>query len=105
MGSCTTGCEGTPPASLGNGDCPGLSPALPDTLITELKAADAVVIGAPIYKFAVPAALKAWIDLVARAGRTFRDSASGPEGMLPGEPSGRGAAGGGPHPGARQPHA
>lgn len=56
--------------------------ALPDALITELEAADAVVIGVPIYNFAVPAALKAWIDLVARARRTFRYSASGPEGML-----------------------
>lgn len=56
--------------------------ALPDALIAELEDADAVVIGVPIYNFAVPAALKAWIDLVARARRTFRYSASGPEGML-----------------------
>ena len=43
-----------------------------DVLINELKAADAVVIGVPLYNFSVPAALKAWIDLVARAGVTFR---------------------------------
>ena len=45
--------------------------ALSDTLIAELKAADAVVISVPIYNFTVPSALKAWIDQVVRMGRTF----------------------------------
>ena len=42
-----------------------------DALIAELKAADAVVISAPIYNFAVPASLKAWIDQIVRIGHTF----------------------------------
>jgi len=56
--------------------------ALSDELIAELKAADAVVIGMPVYNFGVPSALKAWIDLVARAGVTFRYTETGPEGLL-----------------------
>lgn len=59
--------------------------ALSDEMIAELRAADAVVIAAPIYNFAVPAALKAWIDLVARARETFRYSEAGPEGLLKGK--------------------
>jgi FMN-dependent NADH-azoreductase len=42
-----------------------------EALVEELEAADHIVIGAPIYNFSVPAALKAWIDQVARARRTF----------------------------------
>lgn len=53
-----------------------------DALVEELKAADTIVIGLPVYNFGVPAALKAWIDLVARAGVTFRYTANGPEGLL-----------------------
>ncbi len=59
--------------------------ALSDTLIAELKAADVIVIGAPVYNFAIPASLKAWIDLIARAGETFRYTASGPEGLVTGK--------------------
>lgn len=59
--------------------------ALSDELVAELKAADTVVIGLPIYNFSVPARLKAWIDLVARAGVTFRYTAEGPEGLLKGK--------------------
>jgi FMN-dependent NADH-azoreductase len=53
--------------------------------VAELQAADTVLIGLPIYNFGVPAALKAWIDLVARAGVTFRYSAEGPVGLLEGK--------------------
>ncbi len=56
-----------------------------DALVDELLAADLVVIGAPVYNFSVPAALKAWIDQVARAGRTFAYSESGPRGLLTGK--------------------
>ena len=56
-----------------------------DGLIDELVAADVVVIAAPMYNFGIPSALKAWIDHVARAGRTFRYTASGPEGLLKGK--------------------
>lgn len=59
--------------------------ALSDSLIAELRAADVVVIGAPTYNFSVPAGLKSWIDLVARAGETFRYTESGPEGLLKGK--------------------
>ena len=55
-----------------------------DALVDELSAADVVVIGAPVYNFSVPAALKAWIDLVARVGRTFRYGQAGPAGLLSG---------------------
>ncbi|MCR9126337.1 MAG: NAD(P)H-dependent oxidoreductase [Rhodobacteraceae bacterium] len=56
--------------------------ALSDQLVDELIRADVIVIGAPIYNFSVPTALRAWIDLVARAGRTFRYTEAGPEGLL-----------------------
>lgn len=56
--------------------------AFSDLLVEELKAADIVIIGAPIYNFSIPASLKAWVDLVARAGLTFSYSAAGPEGLL-----------------------
>ncbi|HEX7643375.1 MAG TPA: FMN-dependent NADH-azoreductase [Burkholderiaceae bacterium] len=53
-----------------------------DAAIAELKAADIVVIGAPMWNFGIPSSLKAWIDHVARAGHTFKYGANGPEGML-----------------------
>jgi len=59
--------------------------ALSDSLVDELLAADTLVIGTPIYNFAVPAALKAWIDLIARARKTFQYTATGPEGLLTGK--------------------
>ncbi|MGY9049960.1 hypothetical protein P775_10425 [Puniceibacterium antarcticum] len=59
--------------------------ALSDTLIAELNAADTIVIGLPVYNFGVPSTFKAWIDLVARAGVTFRYTENGPEGLLTGK--------------------
>ncbi len=59
--------------------------ALSDALVAELEAADTVVIGLPIYNFSVPASLKTWIDMVARAGRTFRYTDTGPVGLLTGK--------------------
>ncbi|MFN7029158.1 MAG: FMN-dependent NADH-azoreductase [Sphingopyxis sp.] len=56
-----------------------------DELIAELEAADTIVIGVPVYNFAIPAALKAWIDQIARARRTFRYTETGPEGLLKGK--------------------
>ncbi len=55
---------------------------LSDELIAELRAADVLLIGLPIYNFGVPSALKAWIDLICRAGETFSYSESGPVGLL-----------------------
>ncbi|GGH37111.1 FMN-dependent NADH-azoreductase [Cribrihabitans marinus] len=56
-----------------------------DALLAELQASDTVVIGLPVYNFSVPAALKAWIDLVARAGISFRYTEQGPVGLLTGK--------------------
>ena len=54
-------------------------------LIAELKAADVVVIGAPMYNFSVPSTLKAWIDHVVIAGQTFRYVDGRPQGLLSGK--------------------
>ena len=59
--------------------------AVSEELVAELKAADVVLIGLPIYNFGVPAALKAWVDQVARAGITFKYSEYGPKGLLEGK--------------------
>lgn len=58
---------------------------LSDSLIAELHAADTIVIGLPVYNFGMPAALKAWIDQVARPRVTFRYTEGGPEGLLAGK--------------------
>jgi FMN-dependent NADH-azoreductase len=59
--------------------------ALADELVEEFLAADIVVIGAPMYNFSVPSQLKAWIDRVAQAGRTFRYTEAGPVGLAGGK--------------------
>jgi FMN-dependent NADH-azoreductase len=56
-----------------------------DALVDELLAADTIVIGAPMYNFSITSGLKAWIDNIARAGRTFQYGASGPEGLVKGK--------------------
>lgn len=58
---------------------------LSDTLIEEMKAADVIVIGVPVYNFGVPASLKAWVDQIARAGVTFKYTENGPQGLLEGK--------------------
>ncbi len=58
---------------------------LSDELIAEIRASDTLVIGLPVYNFMLPVALKAWIDLVARPGETFRYTSTGPEGLLSGK--------------------
>ena len=56
--------------------------AFADTaVLDEFLAADTIVIGAPMYNFGVPSQLKAWIDRIAIAGKTFRYTATGPEGL------------------------
>lgn len=59
--------------------------SLSDALVAEIAAADTLVIGVPIYNFGVPAALKAWVDHVARAGVTFQYSETGPKGLMTGK--------------------
>ena len=56
-----------------------------DALVAELKEADTIVIGLPVYNFSIPAALKAWVDLVARVGLTFKYTEQGPVGLLNGK--------------------
>lgn len=56
-----------------------------DRLIDELKRADVIVLGLPMYNFGVPSTLKAYFDHVARAGATFHYTATGPEGLLKGK--------------------
>lgn len=53
-----------------------------DEAIAELKAADVIVIGVPMYNFGISSTLKAWIDHIARAGQTFRYTEKGPEGLI-----------------------
>ncbi len=56
-----------------------------DAYLAEVQAADVVVIGLPIYNFNLPAQLKNWLDQIARAGKSFRYTAEGPEGLLTGK--------------------
>lgn len=53
-----------------------------DALIEELRAADLVVLGLPMYNFGVPSQLKSWFDHLARAGVTFRYTPDGPVGLV-----------------------
>jgi FMN-dependent NADH-azoreductase len=60
--------------------------AFADTsVLDEFLAADTVVIGAPMYNFSLPTQLKAWIDRIVIAGKTFRYTANGPEGLAGGK--------------------
>jgi FMN-dependent NADH-azoreductase len=56
--------------------------AFSDSLISEIQAADVLVIGLPMYNFTVPSMLKAWVDHIARAGVTFEYTDQGPRGLL-----------------------
>ncbi len=59
--------------------------ALDDALIAEVQAHDVIVLGVPMYNFGNSVQLKTWIDAIARAGVTFRYTASGPEGLIKGK--------------------
>jgi FMN-dependent NADH-azoreductase len=59
--------------------------AVSDSLIAELEAADEYVFGVPMHNFGIPSVLKLWIDLVARAGKTFSYAGGSPEGLLKGK--------------------
>ncbi|MEF1212012.1 FMN-dependent NADH-azoreductase [Vibrio alginolyticus] len=58
---------------------------LSDTLIEEVKAADTLVIAAPMYNFTITTQLKNWIDLIARAGVTFKYTENGVQGLIEGK--------------------
>jgi FMN-dependent NADH-azoreductase len=75
----------------------------PDTLLghqvmDEFLAAEVIVLGAPMYNFGIPSQLKAWIDRVMVAGRTFRYTAEGPQGLAGGRKVIVAATYGGQHP-------
>lgn len=72
----------TPPEHHGENHRKAL--AISDELIGELLQADLVVIGTPMYNFAIPAVLKAWVDHIVRAGKTFSYGPSGPQGLAGG---------------------
>jgi FMN-dependent NADH-azoreductase len=59
--------------------------AYADVLLNEVRAADIIVIGVPVYNFGVPSQLKSWIDQLARKGETFQYTEKGPEGLLKGK--------------------
>jgi FMN-dependent NADH-azoreductase len=59
--------------------------AVSEKLVSQFLAADVVVIGAPMYNFSIPSQLKAWIDRVAQAGRTFKYTEKGPQGLAGGK--------------------
>ncbi|WP_196159578.1 FMN-dependent NADH-azoreductase [Reinekea sp. G2M2-21] len=73
--------------------------ALSDLLIEEVKEADAIVLGLPMYNFGIPAQMKSWFDLLARAGVTFTYTEQGPKGLLADKPVYVVAARGGVHQG------
>jgi FMN-dependent NADH-azoreductase len=75
-----SGVRGTPATAAENA-----ARKLSDELIAELRAADTIVIGAPMYNFSVPTGLRAWFDYVLRAGETFSYSEAGPKGLLGGK--------------------
>lgn len=77
--------------------------ALDDALIAEVQAADAIVMGAPMYNFGMPVQLKGWFDAVARAGVTFRYTEAGQEGLLKGKKVYVAAARGGVYPAEADP--
>ncbi|ABM36854.1 FMN-dependent NADH-azoreductase [Polaromonas naphthalenivorans] len=59
--------------------------AISEALVSQFMAADVLVIGAPLYNFSIPSQLKAWIDRVAQAGRTFKYTEKGPVGLAGGK--------------------
>lgn len=72
-------------------DAQGLSEAqrreneISERLVSQFLRADVVVIGAPMFNFSVPSQLKAWIDRIAQAGRTFKYTETGPQGLAGGK--------------------
>ncbi|WP_324132200.1 FMN-dependent NADH-azoreductase [Bosea sp. (in: a-proteobacteria)] len=77
----TAAIRGAEPAN----DAQRTAKALSDSLVAELKAADTLIIGAPMYNFGIPSTLKAWFDHVLRAGVTFKYGEKGPVGLLEGK--------------------
>jgi FMN-dependent NADH-azoreductase len=73
------------PKAEGLSDVQRRENAISEKLVTQFLAADVVVVGAPMYNFSVPSQLKAWIDRIAQAGRTFTYTDKGPKGLAGGK--------------------
>lgn len=69
----------------GLSDVQRLENEISERLVSQFLAADVVVVGAPMYNFSVPSQLKAWIDRIAQAGRTFTYTEKGPKGLAGGK--------------------
>ena len=80
-GDAATAIRGNDPAN----DNQAAALVLSNQLVDELKSADTLVIGAPMYNFGIPSTLKSWFDYVLRAGVTFRYGEAGPEGLVKGK--------------------
>lgn len=74
-----------PPSSEALTDAQRSENALSEALVTQFLAADVIVVGAPLYNFSIPTQLKAWIDRLAQAGRTFKYTESGVVGLAAGK--------------------
>jgi FMN-dependent NADH-azoreductase len=73
----------TPPGERTEAQRAAVAPS--DAVVAELRAAEVIVIGLPIYNFGPPAALKGWADMAARVGVTFEYGEDGPRGLLEGK--------------------
>lgn len=73
------------PAAHGAGPAEAADRALGEEVLTEFLAADTIIIGAPMYNFSIPAQLRAWIDRIIVAGRTFAYGEKGVEGLAAGK--------------------
>jgi FMN-dependent NADH-azoreductase len=74
-----------PPTDTALSDAQRAENAVSEQLVLQFLAADVVVIGAPLYNFTIPTQLKAWIDRICQAGRTFSYTATGPVGLAGGK--------------------
>ncbi len=74
-----------PPSATTLTDAQKRENAISEKLVSQFLAADVVVVGAPLYNFSIPSQLKAWIDRVAQAGRTFTYTDKGPKGLAGGK--------------------
>lgn len=75
----------THPGATSKSERQRMEDAVSEALVSQLLAADVIVIGAPLYNFSIPSQLKAWIDRIAQPGRTFVYSEAGPKGLLSGK--------------------
>jgi FMN-dependent NADH-azoreductase len=74
-----------PAGADGLTDAQRLENEVSEALVSQFLAADVIVVGAPLYNFSIPSQLKAWIDRIAQAGRTFKYTDKGPVGLAGGK--------------------